>query len=495
WSRAAIGAAGMYVELVLATFATFIWWFSDPGLLNHLALSVMFICSVSTVVFNGNPLLRFDGYYIMMDLLEIPNLRQKASEVLKRFLSHLCLGIEQPENPFLPDNNRFFFGMYTVAAVLYRWVVVFSILYFMNKILEPYGLKVIGQVVAVIGLFGLVVQPLIKLVKFFYVPGRMHKVKRHRLAITVSVFGAVAAFLTLVPLPYHIDCVFTIVPRDAATVVPQLPGQLTEVKVKSGDQVQAGQVLARIDSFDLRVVLIGLEGQISEQEAQLDTLHELQINATSRAANLIRGQVGLAEQTLVSLVEQLKEKQDELKGLEIVAPIAGTVLPVPPRPSSNPGDGRLPEWSGSLLDPVNDRAAVVPTDLVCLIGDPTALDAEMVIDQGFIDFIKNGQTVELLLEGFPNQPHEGQVVKIADNPLETIPPTLSGQSGGGLDTEIDERGMPKPMNPSYAARAPIEGWPHHIQHGMRGKAKIQVEHQTLGRRLYRYLARTFHFDL
>jgi putative peptide zinc metalloprotease protein len=119
----------------------------------------------------------------------------------------------------------------------------------------------------------------------------------------------------------------------------------------------------------------------------------------------------------------------------------------------------------------------------------------MVIDQGFIDFIKNGQTVELLLEGFPNQPHEGQVVKIADNPLETIPPTLSGQSGGGLDTEIDERGMPKPMNPSYAARAPIEGWPHHIQHGMRGKAKIQVEHQTLGRRLYRYLARTFHFDL
>lgn len=495
WSRAAIGAAGMYVELVLATFATFIWWFSDPGLLNHLALSVMFICSVSTVVFNGNPLLRFDGYYIMMDLLEIPNLRQKASEVLKRFLSHLCLGIEQPENPFLPDNNRFFFGMYTVAAVLYRWVVVFSILYFMNKILEPYGLKVIGQVVAVIGLFGLVVQPLMKLVKFFYVPGRMHKVKRHRLAITVSVFGAVAAFLTMVPLPYHIDCVFTIVPRDAATVVPQLPGQLTEVKVKSGDQVQAGQVLARIDSFDLRVALIGLEGQISEQRVQLDTLHELQINATSRAANLIRGQVGLAEQTLESLREQLKEKQDELKGLEIVAPIAGTVLPVPPRPSSNPGDGRLPEWSGSLLDPVNDRAAVVPTDLVCLIGDPTALDAEMVIDQGFIDFIKNGQTVELLLEGFPNQPHEGQVVKIADNPLETIPPTLSGQSGGGLDTEIDERGMPKPMNPSYAARAPIQGWPHHIQHGMRGKAKIQVEHQTLGRRLYRYLARTFHFDL
>ena len=86
YHRAFIGAAGIYVEAILASIATFIWWFSEPGLLNYLALSVMFICSVSTVLFNGNPLLRFDGYYILMDLLEIPNLRQKATEVMKRFM-------------------------------------------------------------------------------------------------------------------------------------------------------------------------------------------------------------------------------------------------------------------------------------------------------------------------------------------------------------------------------------------------------------------------
>jgi putative peptide zinc metalloprotease protein len=316
------------------------------------------------------------------------------------------------------------------------------------------------------------------------------------LAITVSVLGAATAFLTLVPLPYHIDCVFTIVPRDAATVVPQLPGQLTEVSVSSGDVVEQGQVLARIDSFEMRVALIGMEGQVREQLARLNTLYQLQINTNSRAANLISGQIGQAEQTLESLREQLEEKRVELRGLEIVAPISGTVLPVPPRQQSNPGDGRLPDWSGSLLDPKNEGATVSPTDLICLIGDPTALDAELVIDQGFIDFILKGQPVELLLEAFPNQPIVGlHVVKIADNPLESIPPTLSGQSGGGLDTELDERGLPKPMNPSYAARVPIENWTQHIQHGMRGKAKIQVERQTLARRLYRYLARTFHFDL
>ena len=66
WHRAFIGAAGMYVEICIASIATFLWWFSAPGLLNNICLSTMFVCSVSTVVFNGNPLLRYDGYYILV---------------------------------------------------------------------------------------------------------------------------------------------------------------------------------------------------------------------------------------------------------------------------------------------------------------------------------------------------------------------------------------------------------------------------------------------
>ena len=72
WQRAMIGAAGMYVEVIIASICTFLWWYSKPGLLNQLCLSTMFVCSVSTIVFNGNPLLRYDGYYILSDMLEIP---------------------------------------------------------------------------------------------------------------------------------------------------------------------------------------------------------------------------------------------------------------------------------------------------------------------------------------------------------------------------------------------------------------------------------------
>ena len=115
WQRVFIGAAGMYVELILASVATFLWWFSTPGMFNFLCLSVMFICSVSTVVFNGNPLLRFDGYYIVMDMLEIPNLRQKSTEVLKRWFQSKCLGLELQDNPFLPRRNLFWFALFVTS--------------------------------------------------------------------------------------------------------------------------------------------------------------------------------------------------------------------------------------------------------------------------------------------------------------------------------------------------------------------------------------------
>ena len=98
------------------------------------------------MIFNANPLLRYDGYYILADVTEIPNLRQKATTILSRKMGEWCLGLEQPDDPFLPERNQIFFALYSVAAAIYRWVVVFSILLFLYKIFEPYGLEIIGQI-------------------------------------------------------------------------------------------------------------------------------------------------------------------------------------------------------------------------------------------------------------------------------------------------------------------------------------------------------------
>src|SRR6185369_4230224 len=94
WHRATIGAAGMIVELTLAAVCTWLWWFSEPGWLNSLCLNLMFVCSAGTLLFNGNPLLRYDGYYILADLLEVPNLQQQSDALVRRAAARLILGID-----------------------------------------------------------------------------------------------------------------------------------------------------------------------------------------------------------------------------------------------------------------------------------------------------------------------------------------------------------------------------------------------------------------
>ena len=100
--------------------------------------------------------MRYDGYYILSDLIEIPNLRQKATTILSRKMGEWCLGMEMSEDPFLPQSNQMFFALYSIAAAVYRWVIAFSICWFLYKLFESYHLKFVGQLVVVMSLVGAV---------------------------------------------------------------------------------------------------------------------------------------------------------------------------------------------------------------------------------------------------------------------------------------------------------------------------------------------------
>ncbi len=500
WHRVIIGAAGIIVELTLASIATLLWWFSEPGLLNHLCLSVMFICSVSTLIFNGNPLLRFDGYYIMMDIVEIPNLRQKSTEVLKRFMVDLCLGLEQPENPFLPQKNRFFFGFYTIAAVCYRWLIVLSICMFLNKVLEPYGLQVLGRLVAAMGFFGLVVQPIWKLGKFFYIPGRMHKVKRHRVIATVAVVGTVVAAVVFVPLPHSVKCTFEVGPKDAAAVYVDVPGRLESISegVKEGQSVEKGDSLVTLVNPDLELAVVKLKGQLDQAETRKDALEDERFH--DDRAHL---QIEQVNEIKATVEKQLEAQEGELKRLKIVSPDDGVIIPAPPRPS-RPEAGRLPMWSGSPLDRKNLGAAFAESDLICRVGDPNDLEALLVVDQADIELVEAAMhdgaqpDVDLQMDAYPGETLTSRIVELARVDLKVTPASLSSQAGGTLDTKMDPTGVQRPMSTSYQARVPLDEQGELtglLCTGLRGRAKVHTRKQSLGKRLYRYLSKTFHFDM
>ena len=185
WHRIIISAAGIYVELMIAAAATFVWW-NTPAqpFVNNLSLSLMLVCSVNTVVFNGNPLMRFDGYYVLADWMEIPNLRERANRYIQRLAMEYCLGMETQPEPYMELNRRILFVVYAVISYVYRWVITFVILKFMASFLKPYKLEVVSEMLAMGALASMVGWPLFRMGKNLSKRGRLPDMKPVRVALT-----------------------------------------------------------------------------------------------------------------------------------------------------------------------------------------------------------------------------------------------------------------------------------------------------------------------
>lgn len=491
WKRVWIGAAGIYVEMILASIAAFVWWFTEQGTtINDLCLNMMFLNAVSTVLVNGNPLLRFDGYYILMDLLEIPNLRQKSTQVLTRWFQGTCLGLELQDDPFLPTRGKFLFGMFTVASVIYRWVVVFSICWFVIKVLEPYGLQAIGRMVAVVGFAGLVAQPFIKTWKFCRTPGRLSKVKRTPLLITVTIFASLVAGVCYIPLPHHIDCAFEIRPNQAGAVYAGTSGRIVRT-MSPGKEVQEGDTIALLDNPDLRLRLAELKGEEEVARAQFKNM-----SFRSRDDIGVKAQIETQSEMIESIEELRQKTESEIDRLTVRATRDGVIIPPPYRPSQDKGDGRLPGWTGTPLEKRNVGALLTPDDVICEIGTPSDYEAVLIIGQGDVQLVREGQTVDLKLDSRRLETFDGVITEKSNEPIEATSMSMSSQTGGDLQTEVDPAtGQVKPRNVSYQARVPLEATNVPFRPGYRGSAKIHVEPMSLGSRLWRVIAKTFNFEL
>jgi putative peptide zinc metalloprotease protein len=492
WARAAIGAAGIYVELVLASFATYIWWFTHPGLLNNLCLNMVFVSSVSTVIFNANPLLRYDGYYILADLVEIPNLRQKATSILGRKMGEWFLGMEMAEDPFLPQSRQMFFALYTVAAAFYRWVVAFSICWFLYKLFESYELKVIGQIVVLASLYGLFCQPLYQLGKFFYVPGRLDKVKKkHFYPSLIGLLAIVAAFC-FVPLPHSVLAPLEIQARDAELIYVVYGGTIESIDVRPGQTVKKGQQLAQLRNYDLELKITDLRGRTELYRQQLEDLRR-QASEDRRAM----AEISSVEKTLISTEEQLRLREDDQKRLRLTAPIDGVVLPPPYTPKREDPDLQLGTWSDTPLERENVGAYLEERVLFCQIGDPNKLEAVMVIDQGDRNMVDRKQKVDLKIDGLPWKTFTGlEIADIAESELKEAPKRLASKHGGELPTKTDPlTGNELPQSTSYQANVSIDDDTGLLRLGLRGTARIYTRWLSGGERFWRFLSHTFNFKL
>ena len=487
WKRFFIGGAGMYVEIVLASIAIFAWWNSQPGLLNHLCLNLFFVSTVTTVIFNANPLMRFDGYFMLSDLLEIPNLRQKADKMLQQTFAWYCFGIESRDDPFMPTSGRGWFVTYAIAAWLYRWFITWAIILFLYTVLKPYRLESIGISMAVVSVVMMLYQSGRNLYQILAMP-RHEPLDRMKLSLSLLALAAIVGAILFVPIPWYLEAPFTLQPAGVQHVYNEKPGRLEEIGVKPGEQVTSESVIAQMSNLDLE-----------ERVRRLTAEHDAQAHDVALYQRLGRRDEQLiAEERLRGLTQQLAEARSELEKLSIIAPIDGTVVAAPrtPAPKVEDAQERLAAWHGTPLDPPNLGAFLSDRTHLCSIAPSAEYEAVLLIDQADRREVEVGRVITLMVENLPGVEMTGEIASISDRFLEFSPPALSNKYGGPLATTTDPSSREKLTSRVYQATVALEDVdPGLLRTGMRGTARLVVGRRSLSDWIWLYLRNTFKFRL
>ncbi len=484
WHRAAIGAAGMYVELVLAAFCTFLWWFSAPGLLHGLCLNVMFVSSVSTLVFNANPLLRCDGYYILSDLIEIPGLRQKASAVLQRRTGAWILGVSPAPDLFPASRFPLLLAAYGLASAVYRWLVAVGVLWFLHIAVRPCGVQIFGLLLPIVAVHGFLIRPAWQVARFFRIPGRVDQVKPRRLIAAGS--AVVLAFACLwIPLPAYVRCSLHLEPGGATPVYSESAGCLGQIHAKPGDWVRAGQPLVTLENVDVRLGLVRLQNERQRLIRNLERLRQMAVDDPQAASRVAEVELAIA-----ALGEQCTRHERDNERLCVVAPVSGVVLPAAVIDRPVPF-GQLPSWTGSPLDEQNLRAFLGEGVPICHIGDPRRFRVILAIDPKDREFVRPGQAVQMVMSEQPLRYHRAELEQVSPVDMKPSREGRSTKQGGPLGVHNCALDVKRPFDTPFQASASLTDPDGQLWIGATGEGKIRVGSRSLAQSFWRYLCQTF----
>jgi len=486
WHRIAIGAAGMWVESVLSSLALFIWWFTHAGLLHHLCLNVFFISSVSTVIFNANPLMRYDGYYMLSDFLEIPNLSEKAKVLLRDAFSRTCLGIETREDAFMPQQGRGWLVTYSIASTVYRWLVLFGITIFLYTVLKPYELQSIGVTLAWFSLAGIVSSLVVGVTRIIKTP-RNKPLSRPRIAASLLVTAAVAAVVLAIPLPLHVYAPFLIEPYQVVHVYATVPGTITEVLVQPGQKVSQKELLLRLADPEKEQKYQELKSQYGV--AKVEVVKQRALEHFPRLA--------VAQEQVQSLESQMKDYESQLQQLQVTAPINGTVVMAPrtPEPKEGGDSFELHHWYGTPLDKQNVGCLVDTRTQLFSVAPNERFQAVLLVDQADRGDLKEGQEVEIKFDHLPLEVFTGKIAEIAERHTEFAPGTLTNKAKGELSTVTDREGRERLTSVAYEATVLLDEQSGRLCAGMRGRSRFLVGHRTSWDWVMRWYRQTFNFRL
>jgi putative peptide zinc metalloprotease protein len=298
WHRVLVGAAGMIPELFVAALMTFVWANTGAGTLHSLAYNIMFIASVSTVLFNANPLMRFDGYYILSDLLDIPNLYGRANQQLVYLVERYAFGCPKSESPAHSRREACWLALFGIAGHIYRVCVFGVILFFLAG-----RFLILGLIMAVVCGIAWVVVPAVRLVQYLAACPRLDRKRVRAVGVCAGIGAAALVLLGIIPFPDSFRAPGVLQAVGHTIVVNEAPGYLQAVLASPNREVKRGEALVRLRDPELAF-------ELAEAQAELDGAEAMERRAIqNQSADLmpIRSRVEAIRQHLALLQERRAE--------------------------------------------------------------------------------------------------------------------------------------------------------------------------------------------
>ncbi|MFG6489081.1 hypothetical protein ACG04R_20515 [Roseateles sp. BYS78W] len=457
WQRALVGAAGMLTELFIAALAFYAWLALEPGLARGIAHGVAVLASVTTLFFNANPLLRYDGYYILADLIEIPNLGPRARQYTLERIERRVFGVVPDEPMAVTPGERRWFLVYQPLSVVYRLVVALGIALFVAQRFFFIGIGLAAVSLAqglawpvVKGLHALLTAP-----RFAARSRRVHRV----LAVTVV---ALALVLFVLPLPYHTTAEGVLWLPERAIVRASTAGFVQQVLAEPGQMLQAGQPVVQTLEPALDARLQAQAAKVEETEAQVDAAWMVsQAHAQQLLKDLEREQASLAR------------LQDEASQLTLRAGAAGALL--------------------------MDRAADLPGrwlrkgEIVGYLRTGDAPLVRVVVPQSDVDTVRLAtEQVEVRLPQATAQVWPATLLRGVPAASRQLPSAVLGAHGGGsvVTDPQDEQGLRTLESVfEFELRLPADV-PHEF---LGSRVHVRFEHpaEPIGLRAWRAVRRAF----
>ncbi len=394
--RMAVGAAGIMVESFIAALAFFAWLNIEAGLVRDIAYNIMLIGGISTVLLNGNPLLRFDGYYVLCDALEIPNLGPRAKQYLGYLVQRYVFGVRAAASPVRGPGERGWFLAYGLTSSIYRVVISLAIILFIaGKFL------IVGLLLALWAALVQLLLPVAKYLAFLFTSPLLSRQRRRAVFSVFSAAGTLAALLFLLPVPSWTPAQGVIWLAEQGQVRAGSDGFITRLLAEEGAQVRPGDGLFELADPLLHSQLSLLEFQRDELQARYDT----QLLGDRAQLNILKTQLGQVQADLSRI-------RQRLDALVVRSPAAGVFIV----PNARNLPGRYAHQG----------------DTLAFITQQTTLTARAVVPQADAGRVREQlSAVKVKLPGRWAETLTGKIEREVPAASRQLPSKALGARGGG----------------------------------------------------------------